>query len=259
MAQVRNSVVTSDEPDTHSGRIAPHPRISAWEQHFVRLILALGHSVEDANGRRHPRGILRIFHLVELILERLHPMRRVRPGGVLRYEIIHLPERALPLSGRHPIKHGDRVIGLHFDSRAIAALNAVTPTTQAMTWRLVREGLKDLRALADLIRAGAFPADIRGVWAESVLYRAFARYGFTVRPAPRSLRTPFARLFLLTLMAMYGRTTTDRLGDDYQLHLELGEAWMGLDELERRFSGPKTRAAVDPDPKRTLLVAGSAD
>jgi hypothetical protein len=97
------------------------------------------------------------------------------------------------------------------------------------------------------------------VWAESVLYRAFTRYGFTIRPAPHSLRTPFARLFLLTLMAMYGRTTTDRLGDEYQLHLELGEAWMGLDELKRRFARPKARAAVDQNPERTPLVAGSAD
>jgi hypothetical protein len=252
-------VVKSDENDTHPTRIAPHPRISAWERHFVRLILALGHSVEDANGRRYPRGILRIFHLVELVLERLHPMHHVRPGGILRYEIIRLPERALPLPGQPQIKHGERVIGLHFDSRAIAALNAVTPTTQAMTWRLAREAVKDLRALAELTRVGAFPSDIRAVWAESVLYRAFARYGFITRPAPRSLRTPFARLFLLTLMAMYGRTTPNRLGDEYQLHLELGEAWMGLDELERRFAGPKTRAAVDPDLGRRPLVAGSAD
>jgi hypothetical protein len=252
-------VVKSDETETHTSRIAPHPRISAWERHFVRLILALGHSVEDANGRRRPRGILRIFHLVELVLERLHPMRHVRPGGVLRYEIIRLPDRPLPLPGQSSIRHGERVIGLHFDSRAIAALNAVTPTTQAMTWRLVREGVKDLRALAELRRAGAFPSDIRAVWAESVLYRAFARYGFTTRPAPHSLRTPFARLFLLTLMAMYGRTTPDRLGEEYQLHLELGEAWMGLDELERRFAGPRARAAADPDLARTPLVAGSAD
>jgi hypothetical protein len=252
-------VVKSDETETHTSRIAPHPRISTWERHFVRLILSLGHSVVDAKGQRHPRGILRIFHLVELVLERLHPMRHVRPGGVLRYEIIRLPERALPLSGRPPIKHRELVIGLHLDSRAIAALNAVTPTTQAMTWRLVREAMKDLRTLAEMTRAGAFPSDIRAVWAESVLYRAFARYGFTTRPAPRSLRTPFARLFLLTLMAMYGRTTPDRLGDEYQLHLELGDAWMGLDELERRFAGPKTRANSDPTFARTPLVAGSAD
>jgi hypothetical protein len=234
-------VVKSDEVDTHSGRIPPQPRISTWERLLVRLILALGRSVEGADGRRHPRGILRVFHLVDLILERLHPMHHVRPGGVLRYEIIALPGRSLPLSGQPAIRHKERVIGLHFDSRAIAALNAATPSSQAMTWQLARESVKDLRALADLTRTDLFPADVRAVWAESVLYRAFARYGFAVRPAPPTLRTPFARLFLLTLMAMYGRTTPDRLGREYQLRLDLGEAWMDLDELRRRFSVSRTR------------------
>lgn len=188
---------------------------------------------------------MRIFRLVERILERLHPMHPLRRDGILRYELLPLPARALPLSGQKPIRHKELVIGLHFDSRAIAVLSDATSTTQALTWRLAREAVKDLQVLADLVQAEAFPRQVRAVWAESVLYRAFARYGFTTRPARRNVRTPFARLFLLMLMAMYGRMSPEHLGQDYQLHLDLGEAWMGLDELQRRFSRPPKRSRVE--------------
>jgi hypothetical protein len=206
-------------------------RVGPWEQCFDRLVLALGHSAFGPSGRGRPRGILHVFRLVERLLARGHDFHPLRPGGIVRYEIAPLPARALRLGGGVVVAPGELVVMLHFDNQAIAALSA--PGTQALTWQMVRAARLDLRALAALSQRGALPSAVRAVWAETLFYQSLARYGFATRPARRGVRAPFARLFMLTLLAIYGR---DGVAGVDPSQLPLGEAWTGLNELRRRFA-----------------------
>jgi hypothetical protein len=186
---------------------------------------------------------LHIFRLAEQLLESGHPPIPVREGGIVRYEILPLPARTIPLPGQPPIRRGEPVIGLHFDNRMLAELAATLPDTQQLTWRLIRSGSADLRRLADLARSGTFPDGVRVLWAETVIYRALRRYGFTTRAAPRTLRTPFARLFMLGMLATYGHPEHLPQGRTLQ-HLQLGEAWMTLDDLLERYPPKIARGPV---------------
>jgi hypothetical protein len=232
--------------ETRLNRVAgPAPRTYAggWEQHLDWIVLALGRSPWGSAGYGRPRGILHIFRFVERLIERRRPLRPLRAGGIVRYEIASLPARPIPLDGRAPVPRGEPVVILHFDNRVLASLAESATSIQALTWRLVRLGSGDLRLLADMARSGALPKGVRAVWAETVFYQALPRVGFTLRPAPRTIRTPFARLFMLCMLAMYGRP--GQLARSRSLnHLQLGEAWMSLDELRRRFPSRRSGAAA---------------
>jgi hypothetical protein len=223
--------------------------VHAWEQRLVQVVLALGRPRRGSTGYGRPSGILHIFRLAERLLERGHHTHSLRPGGLVRYELLPLPRAALPLRGQAPVRRGEPVIALHFDNPTIARLAAATSGSHSQTWRMARIGSADLHALADLARNGAIPPGLRAVWAETIFYPALARYGFAVRPARRGLRTPFARLYLLTLIAMYGRPRAGAAAALRSRPLELGEAWMSLDDLRRRFppdAAPPVSALPSP-------------
>jgi len=199
-----------------------------------RLALGLGRSPWGESGFGRARGLMHAFRLAERILEHQHPPQSLRDGGIVRYEVLKLPGRALPLRGQPPVLRGDAVVGVHFDNRVLASLDAAEPNLHVLTWRLTRLGAEDLSVLAELARAGALPAETRAIWGETLLYRALRRLGFETRPTPRTFRTPFARLFFLGILKIYGRP--GKLVDSRLLaHLQLGEAWMSLDELQRRY------------------------
>lgn len=223
-----------DDGARRRSRRAPS-RVRAWEQQLSRLVLALGRSLHRPAGYGQPHGILHIFHLAERIMEWLHPSQALHPDGVVRYEILKLPHGALPLAGRRPVRRGERVIGLHFDNRALARLAQRSSDGAHVAWAIGRAGSADLRVLADQVRNGRIPPDVRAVWAETIFFPALARYGFRTRPAPPNLRTPFARLFMLSLIATYGRPHAGSESAWRTRPLELGEAWMALDDLLRRF------------------------
>ncbi|HVC30084.1 MAG TPA: hypothetical protein VND24_02780 [Steroidobacteraceae bacterium] len=102
-----------------------------------------------------------------------------------------------------------------------------------MTFQGVRIIEDELRALASLAASGALASSIRVVWTETVLFSMLARLGFSTRPALRSFRTPFVRLYLLGLLKLYGRDRPSHVGGHPQ-RLRLGEAWISLEELRRR-------------------------
>lgn len=178
---------------------------------------------------------MHIFRLVERILERRRPTRLVREGGITRFEIAPLPVREIVLRDGAVVQRGELCVGLHFDNPTLAALTADEPSVRRLTWRLTRIGGEDLEALAQLIRQGTIPAGIRVIWTETVFYQALQRFGFTLRPAEPSLRAPFARLFMLAMLAIYGRPRPLAQGGRALDHLRLGEAWLSIDDLLARF------------------------
>jgi hypothetical protein len=185
---------------------------------------------------------MHVFRLVERIMERTRPLRPVREGGILRFDIAPLPARDIVLRDGSVVRHGERCVILHFDNRMLAARSANEPSVRVLTWRLARMGGQDLEALARRIRQGDIPPGIRVIWAETVFYEALVRFGFTIRPAAPGLRAPFARLFMLAMLATYGRPR--HLSQDGRTidHLRLGEAWLLIDDLLDRFPVPLSDA-----------------
>ena len=80
------------------------------------------------------------------------------------------------------------------------------------------------------------PGDVRAAWAETIRFRSMARFGFTTRPAPYSWRSAFIRVFQLGLLWIYSRDESAHLDESHR-RLRLGENWIGLDELQRRYLG----------------------
>jgi hypothetical protein len=210
--------------------------VSRREQWLAQFVFAVGRLTSDPSGRGRARGILRIFSLAERVAAWRRGLRPMRPGGMLRYEIAPLPGRAFPLSGQPAVRHGERVVILHFDSRTFLAQALAVPGTQTRTWRLNRMAIEDLRALAAMARDGAFPHDVRAAWGETIIYKDMARWGFATRPARYTWRSAFIRLFQLGLVSIYSHDRLAHRDKTYQ-RLRLGEVWIGLDELQRRYLG----------------------
>ncbi len=206
-----------------------------WETWLDNIVFAIGRLELQRSGYGHARGLMRVFWLVERVLARLANLQQVRPDAVMRYQIATLHTDDLPLSDGRWVRRGQRVMVLHWNNGTIARSAASLPDTHAMTWYLIRTSIRDFRDAAALVQEGKIPADVQAVWAETIIYKALPRLGFSIRPAPRTLRTPFARLFQLTMVAIYGRDGLARLEGAHQRHLELGEAWMGMDEFLRRY------------------------
>jgi hypothetical protein len=210
--------------------------VSRREQWLERLVFAVGRLALGPSGRGRARGILRIFQLAERVDDHRRRVRPLRPGGMLGYEIGPLPGRALPLPGQPAVRHGERVVIIHFDNRTILAHAATVASTEELAWKMSRIAIKDLTALAALARDGALPSDVRAAWAETIRYRSMARFGFTTRPAPYSWRSAFLRIFQLGLLAIYSPDGLAHL-DESRRRLRLGENWIGLDLLQRRYLG----------------------
>ncbi|MBV9281340.1 MAG: hypothetical protein JOZ41_14765 [Chloroflexi bacterium] len=213
------------------------PRPEGKEWWLVRWVFTLACSPFGPAGSGRPRGILHLFSWIERVLDRLAGPRPIRPGGIVRYDIGRFPARPLPLPGQPPVRRGETAIILHFDGRAVADLATSAPSQNALLWRLMRVARDDFAELARMAREGGFPPGLRVVWSETPIYAGLVRLGFAIRPSPPSLRTPFARLYFLTLIAIYGREGVRPMRDGRSRHLGLGEAWMPLEELERRYGG----------------------
>jgi hypothetical protein len=96
-----------------------------------------------------------------------------------------------------------------------------------------------------MARDGALPDDVRAAWAETIRYRSMARFGFTTRPAPYSWRSAFIRVFQLGLLWIYSRDESAQLDESHR-RLRLGENWIGLDALQRRYLGGQADRAAAP-------------
>ncbi|HVC81346.1 MAG TPA: hypothetical protein VNL35_12700 [Chloroflexota bacterium] len=188
---------------------------------------------------------MHVFRLVERVLARSHTLHPLGEGGILRYEIAPLPVPAIGPRGGELIRRGDPCVILHFDNPTLAALSAGEPNVRRLTWRLTRLCARDLDALAQLARQGVIPAEIQAIWAETLVYQALRRWGFATRLARPTIRTPFARLFMLAILAIYGRPRQLSHGGRALDHLRLGEAWIDINDLLERFP-PREYATPAP-------------
>ncbi len=207
----------------------------AWEWRLDRAVLALARTPWGRSGYGRARGLMRLFVWIEHILLWGHHLAPLREDSVVRYEVGPYPGRAVRLANGTLIRHGERAILLHWDNRALASSEAAGASrVQRLTWQLAKRAGADLQCLADLVRDGTIPAGVRTIWAETVHYQLLPRYGFSVRPAPPSFRTPWARLFMLCMLTIYSRP--GQLDDERVFErLQLGEGWLSVDDLLGRY------------------------
>lgn len=208
----------------------------------------LGRTPFGSSGNGHAHGLLRLFPWIEHLMARGRTIELIEPGSMLRCEIAPLPRGILPLAGRPPVRQGEPVIVIHFDNAVMTALGRSAGGEAALARMVVSRTRADLRALARRVERGEFPAGIRAIWAETLIYTAMELLGFHVRPAPPTLRAWGARLFLLALMAVYRADGLDHLLSGRSQHYTLGEAWMSVEELLRHYGSANTAQRPDHHP-----------
>jgi hypothetical protein len=155
---------------------------------------------------------------------------------MIRFEVAPLPRPDLPLPDQTAIRRGEPVIILHFDNRVVGAISERAAGDKEVALKTLAETRADLRALAARVERDEFGPGVRAIWAETLIYPAMARLGFGARASPPTLRTAAARLYMLALMAIHRADGLDHLLYGRSSHYRLGEAWMGVDELLRRYS-----------------------
>ena len=210
------------------------PAPSLFDRLLLRMVFALARPGRGPGGGR-ATGILHAFALAERLLEPWYRADPVQAGGVLAYEITRLPHGTRPLPLHPPVRAGDQIVRLHFNNQSLAQLAQARSSPRHLAWEVTRRTAQDLTVLAHMAESGEFPDGTRAIWAETVIYPAMARLGFEVRAARSSPRRPFARLYILTLMAIYGPPGLIERDLTRLQHYQLGEAWMDLPALIQRY------------------------
>lgn len=157
-------------------------------------------------------------------------VRPVRPGAVLQFGISPYRGRTTRLKDGTLVRTGDRILHLHLDNRAVAAL---AEPGSASPWWLIELAGRDLDLLAQLVASGAL-GEVRAIRGVTVLARGAARLGFEVRPLPRNLRWSLIRDLSALVLASYHREGADEL--DRGLAWP-GEVWLSSRALQRRLTG----------------------
>jgi hypothetical protein len=232
--------------------------VAWWERVLVRIVLVIGtRSTAPGHGEAH--GLLRLFQSIEGMFDRHNHVTSLAPGSLVRYQISPLPARDLALEDGQVVRHGEQVVILHFDNHVIASLLRSAASRSNVPWEMFKLARIDLVRLATLTQDGTIPLGVRVLWGESVVYPALVRVGFKTRPGHRRIRDGFERLYMLGLLAIYGEDTLMRLEQGRLDSLRVGEAWMSVTELQRRYL-PRPRASADgaqaPDQQ---AADGSAD
>ena len=213
----------------------PETRPSAWENCLVQGMLALGNVSYDVDGRARTAGTLRIVQLAERLATFGHEKQLVNPHGILQYEIARWSGRPLPLVGQPPLRRGEPFLMLHFNNAELSQAFGGLSNERAVAWQGVRMLRAELRMLAGRSSSGHLPEGVRAIWAETLLYPALARFGFSTRPSPRSLRTALVRVYLLGLTMIYSEGKLTRSSTSQQYRMRLGEAWITLSQLKSRL------------------------
>jgi hypothetical protein len=208
--------------------------VAWWERALVRLVLVTL-TRRSAPGHGEARGILRLFQAIEHLFDRRNRVTSLGPGSLVRYELSPLPARDLPLDNGQTVPHGEQVLILHFDNHVIASLLQAAPSRSNVPWEMFKLARHDLVKLAALTQNGTIPSKVRVMWGESVVYPALPRVGFKTRLGNRRIRDGFERLYMLGLLAIYGEDTLERLEQGRLDNLRIGEAWMTIEELRRRY------------------------
>lgn len=185
------------------------------------------------SGAGAARGILRAWQWWERLARAVWPAQPI-PGaedGILRMRFATYSGSPFQLPDGTMVRAGDLVGEMHLDNLALVR------TAADSKWNTVVRMKSDLAALAHWSTAADFPADVRAIWGLSLLSRASAILGFTVRRPPMSLRLRFERVYMSGLLRIYTVEGIERLQRGSTTDRYPHELWMSLGELRRRYGG----------------------
>lgn len=183
-----------------------------------------------------PRGVLRVWALVEAFENRRLGVSDVRPGGLLRYTVRAHRGQPVRLRDGSGIALGDPIVELHLDNRRSADLAARNHSP----WALLRELRIDLRVLATMIEGGELRRAV-ALHGSTLLAAAGPRLGFERRAGPHTMSLRLDRLFFVGLLALHGGGSGAALA--HQRKRWPGELWMSRDGLLSRYGARAAEAA----------------
>lgn len=203
-------------------------------------IVGAGWRLAFRSRRGQARGFLRFWPIWEWLTLRVMPHRSIpnAPYHLLEVQFTHVDAKPITLPDGTQIRRRDPVAIVHVNNAVLSQIgDDLTP------WQLLRMMRGDMRALAQWVKAGGFPRDVRALYGYTLLGRAASRLGFTLRSRPSSIRTRLDRFFLMGIMVLYHTSGRGRLQRGTTYDTEPVETWMSLTELVRRFGGQQTATA----------------
>lgn len=198
---------------------------------------AFGWRLAFRTGAGRARGFLRFWPVWERIMFTFFPVRPIPenaaypPAGVLLIRLAryhHGQPITLP-DGTH-VGGGDWICELHINNRRMAEY-----TERAGFAHLLGDMAADLRAIAAYLAQAPEAAEVKSLWACTLLSRGARRLGFTIRPRPVTIHARFERFFMMGLMVLYHARGMERLRQGTTRAAYPEEVWMSRGELLRRY------------------------
>jgi hypothetical protein len=98
-----------------------------------------------------------------------------------------------------------------------------------------RAARDDLHCLARWIAQPGFDVNVEAFFGVTLIARAAARLGFSVRELPRTLRRRFDRMFMTGLLVLYTPDGLSRISRGTTVRSYPQEVWLSRRELLRRY------------------------
>ncbi len=152
-------------------------------------------------------GVIAVWAGWERLMLKRHPSQPARPGGLFRYSLERYRGPSRRLADGTEIRHGDPIVELHLDNRALVTLRKVRGYS---TWKAVHEMRADLVEIGSRLASGQLgPAvALHGV---SLMGAAGGLIGLESNELPHDLVHALQRYFLAGLDAVYHPAGLDRL------------------------------------------------
>ena len=190
------------------------------------------------SGSGQARGFLRLWPFWEWLTARVMPPHHPIPNAphhLFEVQFGRYDAKPITLPDGTFVKRGHRVALLHINNRALIRI-----ASETTPWQQLRMLRGDLRALAQWVAAGGFPADVRALYGYTLLGRVAPRLGFIIRRRPSTIRTQLDRFFLMGILVLYNPGGFARLQHGATYDTEPVETWMSLGELLKRYGPSRT-------------------
>lgn len=228
--QTRNRILINRSATPDPAVTQPLGRRVARERTMGLLWKVVAHGTEPGN----PHGLLLAWPRWEHFAHSLWPTRQI-PGAahdVLRVRFVPYRGESMELPDGTEIRSGMVVGELHCNNQALLDLGR----ERGNPYRAARE---DLRCLARWISRPGFDINVQAFFGVTLIARAAARLGFSVRARPPTLRRRLDRMFMTGLLVLYTPDGLSRVERGSTVRSYPREVWLSRRELLRRYGGQR--------------------
>lgn len=186
----------------------------------------------------------RLIDLWEQIARRAMKIIPVEAGSIIGYAVRRYPNRSITGNDGFTVVKGEPLMELHLDSRLIEARTAGFSAHQRILY-LRRELIAGLRGFAHLVKTDPTLAEIRGVWAFTLLNRGVEPLGFTVVDVPPNFTRWITTLYMKRLLSAYHPEHEGRL-QQREEELVTKEIFMSRSMLLSRYGEERRKGRAQP-------------